>query len=247
MNPPPTLADRQRAYAVHLFTASGIACAFFAIVEIASPDCDPKIVFILLALQVLIDAIDGPFARAFEVKRMCPQIDGRTIDDLVDYNTYTLVPLLLVHRMDWLPGPDAAWLVPAAIASLFGFANRGAKDEANGFFLGFPSYWNIVVLYVGAWFAMGWSPWIGAIVVTSCTLLTVLPVRFIYPNLAPHPWRWPTLIGAIIWTALLAWIVAWYDRPVPLWLMAVSLIYPIAYVALSLYLDRRLRRVSVNS
>ena len=236
-----SFALRVGAYCVHVLTASGIACAFFALVEIASLKPDPRVVFFWLAVQVFIDAIDGPFARRFKVKLTCPQIDGRTIDDLVDYNTYTLVPLLLVWRMQWLPSPGAAWIVPAMMASLFGFANRGAKDEQHGFFLGFPSYWNIVALYIGAWHAMGLAPWISASAVALCTILTLLPVRFVYPNLAPSPWRLPTLIGAIVWTALIAWIVVWYDH-VPNWLMALSLIYPAAYIALSVWLDLKLRR-----
>ena len=34
---------------------------------------------------------------------LAPDIDGRTIDDIVDYLTFTFIPMLLVWRMGWVP------------------------------------------------------------------------------------------------------------------------------------------------
>jgi phosphatidylcholine synthase len=236
----PTAGAKAAAYAVHLFTASGVVMAFLATAEVCAPLPDPRVVFGFLALQVLIDALDGPLARWFHVKVVLPQISGRTIDDLVDYLTYTFVPLLLVWRMGWVPEPAAAWVAPAMVASLFGFANAGAKDEADGFFLGFPSYWNIVAVYVGLWHAAV-GPWPGAILIAALTVLTVLPVRFIYPNLAPRPWRVPVLVGAAAWAGVMVWMVVRYPH-VPSWVTAASLIYPAFYAGLSVWLDVRGRR-----
>ena len=227
------------AYAVHVFTASGVVCAMLAADEVAAPAPRPKLVFVYLAIQVLIDALDGPMARAVHIKVRAPRIDGRTIDDIVDYLTYTFIPLLLVWRMGWVPAPGGWWVAPAMVASLFGFANTAAKDEQGGFFLGFPSYWNIIAFYAGIWHAMA-GPWPGAVVIILLSLLTVLPVRFIYPNLAPRPWKMPTMIGALVWLLLLAWM--WKDYPTPpAWLMWVSLIYPAFYIALSVWLDVKSR------
>jgi len=235
----PTFGAVARAHAVHLFTASGVAFAFLAAAECCRAEPRPRLVFLWLTIQVLIDAADGPLARAWHVKAYAPRIDGRTIDDIVDYLTYTFVPLLLVWRMGWVPQPAAAWVVPAMVASLFGFANTGAKDERGGFFLGFPSYWNIVVFYVGLWHdAVG--PWPGALLIAALTVLTVLPVRFVYPNLAPRPWKVPTLIGASVWAVMMGVMLATYPR-VSGWLVGVSLIYPVLYVALSVGLDLRAR------
>ncbi|RYG69964.1 phosphatidylcholine synthase [bacterium] len=225
--------NRAAGYAVHAFTASGVVFVFLAVAEICSPAPDPRLVFLWLGIQVLIDALDGPMARAVKIKEAVPEIDGRTIDDLVDYLSYTFVPLLLIWRLDLLPGPDALWVVPAMVASLFGFANTGAKDESAGFFLGFPSYWNIVAAYVVAWHG-GWP---SALLIAALTVLTVMPVRFLYPNLAPRPWKTPVMVGAAIWTLALIAIIATLPTP-PTWLVWASLIYPILYAALSLWLDR---------
>jgi phosphatidylcholine synthase len=66
--------------------------------------------------------------------------------------------------------------------------------------------------------------------------LTVSPVRFIYPNLAPRPWKKPVMVGAAAWAAVLLGMLLVY-RTVPGWVVWVSLIYPLFYAALSILLD----------
>lgn len=227
---------RARAHAVHAYTASGVALAFLATAEACAAEPDPRRVFLLLAGAVLVDATDGPFARRWEVKRWAPRIDGRTIDDIVDYLTFTFVPLLLVWRMGWVPEPGAAWVVPALIASLFGFANTAAKDEGGGFFLGFPSYWNVAAFYAGLW-AGPRGDWANGVLLVALALLTVMPVRFLYPNLTPRPWKTPVLAGAFAWLALMLFMLLDYPRA-PAWMVWLSLAYPAFYTVLSLSLDR---------
>ena len=208
-----TLAPRARAAAVHLYTASGALLAFAATAEIGSARPDPRRVFLLLTVAVLVDATDGTLARRWEVKRWLPAIDGRTIDDIVDYLTYSFVPLLLVWRMGWLPDPGILWVAPALLASLFGFANRGAKDEGGGFFLGFPSYWNVVAFYAGFIHRL-YGPGANAAVVLVLAVATLLPVRFLYPNLAPRAWRIPVVGGALLWLgAMLAMLPDYPHAP----------------------------------
>jgi len=223
-----------RAYFVHLFTAAGIIFAFLAAAETCSARPDPRWVFFWLAIAVLIDAVDGPLARRWEIKNWALRISGRTIDDIVDYLTFTFLPLLLVWRMHWLTPPGGLWVVLAMGTSLFGFANTNAKQEQAGFFLGFPSYWNIYAFYAGILSAHG-----GALVSTSVLLLlsilTVVPVRFAYPNQARKPWRSAVLGGGFIWAALLLSVLPAYPYicAAAVW---ISLIYPAFYVILSIYL-----------
>jgi phosphatidylcholine synthase len=108
---PTFFTSRARAYAVHVLTASGVAAAFLAVAELFDDAPDERVVFVWLAVAVVIDAVDGPIARVWEVKRFAPDIDGRTIDDIVDYLTFTFIPLLLVWRMGWVPFAPA-FLVP---------------------------------------------------------------------------------------------------------------------------------------
>jgi phosphatidylcholine synthase len=230
---------RIRAVAVHLYTASGAVVAFLATMEICSAAPDPRIVFALLAAAVLIDATDGTLARRWEVKRWLPAIDGRTIDDIVDYLTYDFVPLLLIWRMGWVPEPAVMWVAPALVASLFGFANIGIKDETAGFFLGFPSYWNVVAFYAGFVHRL-YGPEVNAAAIVLLAVATLLPIRFLYPTFTPRPWRAPVILGALLWLGAMLSMLPNYPLA-PAWAAWLSLLYPAFYVWLSLRLSRSSR------
>ena len=97
--------------------------------------------------HTIIDATDGTFARMVKVKEVLPHFDGRRLDDLIDFQTYTSLPLLLAWRAQLVPDGQEAWLLAPLIASAYGFCQVNAKTD-DGYFLGFPSYWNIVVFYL---------------------------------------------------------------------------------------------------
>src|SRR6056297_308483 len=225
---------RSQAYAVHLFTASGIFPAALAMHEVMQADCDPRLVFVWLLLSTLIDAADGPLARRYHVKTHAAAIDGRTIDDLLDYLTFAFIPLMLIWRMGWMPA-GTQWTVSLAMgASLFGFAHREAKDEAGGFFRGFPSYWNVFAFYAGL-ISVQASPWISGLLLWGLSILTVSPIRLIYPNLAPGRWKVWLLSGAVLWVILMVAMLPSYPFSAP-WLFWISLAYPAFYTLASFYL-----------
>ncbi len=232
-----------RAYLVHGYTASGVLVAFLAAAETCSAAPDPRWVFFWLLVAVVIDATDGPLARRWNVKKHAPHVGGHVIDDIVDYLTFTFIPLLLIWRMAWVPVPVLAWVGPALVASLFGFAHAEAKQVVGGFFLGFPSYWNVVAFYVGLLAAPSYAPygrWVSAVILLALALLTVLPVRFVYPNRVPQPWRALVIGGGVLWAGMLLWMLPDYPQVAP-WMMGLSLVYPAFYFGLSAYLDRAAR------
>ena len=238
----PTLFQRVRGYAVHVYTACGVGFAFLAAAEICAPAPDPRHCFVLLFAAVIVDGTDGFLARHWHVKTWAAAIDGRTIDDIVDYLTFTFLPLLLMWRMEWLPQPAALYAIPALIASLFGFANRRAKDEAGGFFLGFPSYWNVVAFYAGLFGGKDAAPVTGLITL-ALAVLTLLPVRFLYPNLTPAPWRLPIMLGIVLWAIALLALLANYPHG-SRWLALLSLSYPAFYAIVSVALSREKTRAA---
>jgi phosphatidylcholine synthase len=220
------------AWAVHLYTASGLIFALLAAIEtFQGPAPDPRFIFLWLAMAVVIDATDGTLARRIDVKRVLPTIDGRKIDDIVDFLTFTFVPLFVMTRMGWVPEPRLLFIIPPLLASVLGFANTGAKDETGGFFRGFPSYWNFVAFYAGI-AAPRFGVWPNGIVLLLLAALTVMPVGFIYPNLAPRRWRSALLIGGAMWAAILLAMLPGYPEP-PGWLTIASVIYPVFYVVVS--------------
>ena len=230
-----------KAYAVHLYTASGLFFILLAIAELFPSPVDVPRTFLWLLIAVGIDATDGPLARRYHVAKYAGAIDGRKIDDIVDYLSFTLVPLLLVWRAGWLPfSADASLLLiaPILIFSVLGFANSDAKLDDEGFFLGFPSYWNIFALYAGI-ISFYWGSGPVLAVMYFLGVLTVAPVKFIYPNKAPLAWRSSLLWGAVLWAAILLAMLFWGYPAVPLWLLLISLVYPAYYTVLSFTLSRR--------
>lgn len=216
---------------IHVYTASGVIVAMMTL--FAGLQGNYPLAFALMALAVVIDATDGPLARRFDVKSVVPQIDGRKLDDIADYLNYTFVPLVLLAHAKWLPEPGWVWSGIALVASLFTFAHCGAKEDDAGFFRGFPSYWNIVFFYVAVVIRHMGSVAVLAVIM-GLSLLSVLPVRFVYPNRAPR-WKAAFVYGGCLWLlALLA--LAWQYPECDNRLVGLSLVYPAFYVLASWYL-----------
>lgn len=236
----PITSSRQRlcAYAVHVYTATGLLCGVMTAADIV--ESDYRGAFLCMIVAVLIDATDGTLARRFRVKQVVPHIDGRKLDDIVDYLNYTFLPILMIGSAGWLPHPVWIWASIPLIASAFAFAHTGAKEEVNGFFRGFPSYWNVFAFYTAIWLA-AWGQGIVLALTLLLSVLSLAPVRFVYPNRAPR-WRAWFIGGGIAWLAIIAAILWYYPKtPIPPILLGLSAIYPAFYIAASFYLDRQLR------
>jgi phosphatidylcholine synthase len=172
------MTARLGAAAVHVLTASGAVLALLA--QRAAHLHDWQMMFVWLGLALLVDAIDGPLARLLDVKSLLPRFSGERLDLIVDYLTYIVVPAYALIEATILP--EAARIPAAAailLSSLFHVADIGSKTE-EGYFVGFPAIWNIVLLYL---FVLGLSPWTSLAVVAAFVGLTFVPL------LAVHPFR----------------------------------------------------------
>ncbi len=183
-------------------------------------------------LAVVIDATDGTMARAARVQELIPWFDGARLEDIIDYINYVIVPSLFFVRADLLPRQDALWLaVLPLIASAYGFCHKEAKTPDH-FFLGFPSYWNILVFYL---YVIQSPPWINGFAIIVLSLLIFLPVRFLYPSRSPC-FRALTNSLAALWGVALLLIIYLLPQASPN-LIFVSLIFPAYYTVLSLWLE----------
>ncbi len=222
-------AQRSRwiAWAVHLLTASGAAIGLFALIATATGRMAIAVELMLAAL--VIDAVDGTLARAVRVTEYAPEIDGRRLDDIVDYLNYVIVPVFFVWAGGFVAHP--AWLAAPVLASAFGFARVDAKTEDN-FFLGFPSYWNILAIYLWL-FDVG--PVASTVWLAGLSLAVYVPLKYLYPSkVEPRSLRRALGLGGVAWCTTLAACAAQADWARSLWLREASLAYPIWYVALSL-------------
>jgi phosphatidylcholine synthase len=226
------------AWFVHLYTASGAVVGFFTVLCLEQANF--KDAFLLMALAVFIDASDGALARAARVKELIPWFDGDMLDAIVDYFNYVIVPCLFLLRADLLPPADARWLAALPLfASAYGFCQKDAKT-ADYFFLGFPSYWNIVVFYL---YVLKTPLWINAFLIIALSILVFVPIKYIYPSRSPRFRASVNLLGGL-WGIAVLWTIFKLPEP-PRILLFASLLFPAYYTALSLWLE--LRRIATSS
>lgn len=225
---------RALAWGVHLYTASGALCGLAAMASIAGQR--PYEALLWMFAAVAIDSTDGFLARLVRVGDVLPDIDGRRLDDMVDYFTWVVCPVGFMVGFGVIPNLPWLWGLPL-LASALGMSNLAAKTDDN-FFLGFPSLWNVVALYLWTW---NGPPDINAGVVAVLALLVMVPTRYVYPSKTPH-YRALTIVLMIVWMVQL--LLAFVDPArygTNAW-MAATLVFPVYYLALSFYLDRKLPR-----
>jgi phosphatidylcholine synthase len=222
----------------HLYTATGIVLALLATGMTFAHNF--RAAFIYLVAATVVDATDGWLARAVRVKERLPEFDGALMDNIIDYVTYAFIPALIVWQADLVP---SAFPICAAmtVSSLYGFCRTDAKVEspstalgASGdyYFTGFPSYWNIVVVYL---YAAGLSQTVNAVVLVALAVMVFVPIRYIYPS-RTRALRVPTLALGAMWSVLFAWMIWRLPATDGPWTM-LSLFYPVYYLALSLWLQ----------
>lgn len=222
------------AWAAHLYTALGlVAAALAAFFIMEGGEAGFRAAFALLLAAGAIDATDGWLARRARVNEHAPTVDGRRLDDIIDFQTYTVVPLLLIWRAELLPPGWAPLLLLPLLASAYGFAQTRAKTE-DGFFLGFPSYWNILAFYL--YFLAPPAPANAALIV-SLAVLTFVPSRYLYPSRGGPLWRLTTALGAL-WAVLVVLVIAGaFPDPRPA--VLASFVFPAYYMAASWFFTVR--------
>lgn len=224
------------AWSVHLFTALGGAAGLLAALDVVRGDWEGC--FAWLGLAVVIDAVDGTFARLARVKDVLPNFDGALLDNLVDFITYVFVPAFFLHLANRLPEglPGLAASSAIIVSSGYQFAQADAKT-ADHFFKGFPSYWNIVAFYL---LVLQTGPWANFAVVTVCVVLVFVPFRYAYPSRMTR-YQGMTLALTALWAAAI--VTMWVLYPdVPSWLAWGSLLYVAYYAAVSAALGGMKRR-----
>jgi phosphatidylcholine synthase len=195
--------ERTAAWTAHLYTAVGLVLAAGMCVCIVRGGADEfRWAFGLMVVACLVDATDGSLARRLHVKEVLPNFDGSKLDDLIDFLTFTSLPLALVWRAELLPDAAQWVLVFALVASAYGFCQIPAKT-IDGYFVGFPSYWNIVAFYL---YVLEFPGWIAAVLIFVLSLLTFVPSYYMYPSRGGTLSRVTSFLGGV-WVVLLFWIL----------------------------------------
>jgi len=217
-----------KAWGVHAYTMLGGVLGMLALIAIS--DNQIQIAWILLIIAFIIDMTDGTLARRYQVSTVLPQFDGAKIDDLIDFLTYVWAPILIIHASGLISNP--LWLALPILGSLYAYGRPGMKEiDGEAYFIGFPSYWNVVALY------LYWLQPVEGVVVGLLIfffILSFIPSRYLYPSKNP---KFPqiTLGVGLIW--LITVIVFIFQPPTNTMLIFISLIYPIYYMLASFYVE----------
>jgi phosphatidylcholine synthase len=231
--------ERRRilGWLVHSYTALGLlAAALIAVAIVHGGPAAFRFCFLLMALATAVDSTDGILARRVRIKEAVPSFDGRRLDDLVDFLNYTCLPLLLIWRAEILPRGHEAWLLLPLLASAYGFCQVQAKTD-DGYFLGFPSLWNVVAFYL---YVLPMRGWPALVVVVVLAVLTFVPSRHLYPSSQPGLINRLTTILGIVWAPMIGviiWLLPTRAGATPSRttqaLAVVSLFYPVFYLGAS--------------
>ncbi len=193
------------AWLAHAYTGLGLLLAAVMAVCIVQGGSESfRWAFACMLAACLVDATDGSLARRLHAKEVLPNFDGSKLDDIIDFLTFTSLPLLLVWRAELLPPALDAVLLVALVASAYGFCQVQAKTP-DGYFVGFPSYWNIVAFYL---YVLQFPGWLAAALVLVLAALTFVPSYYLYPSRGAVLSRfsnflggvWVMLLVAILWT-----------------------------------------------
>jgi phosphatidylcholine synthase len=208
MSQPPD-ANPRIAWAIHIFTAIGIIAGFLALTS--ALDGSPRMSLTWMTVAMVIDGLDGPFARRYEISAVLPHIDGHVGDLIIDYVTTVIAPAFFIHEFDLLPKDfNLIGISMMLLTSLYLFSNTHIQTEDN-YFNGFPAMWNLVVNVL---FVLQASQTTNMVIVIVMSVFTVVPVKFIHP-IRVRDFRNITIPILVIWLAALlylTWIIDDHTR-----------------------------------
>ncbi len=225
---------RLRAVGVHLYTAMGAVLALLILVAAFQGEAVRALWLMLAALAI--DSTDGLLARKLRVSEALPFFDGAMLDNIVDYMTYVFAPMILLWSEGYLPEGSAGIIFAALplVASSYQFCRVDSKTDDH-FFLGFPSYFNVVAFYV---IVFNLDPSSTAWLLAICSVLVFIPIRYVYPT-RTVAFRGLSLFLTTLWLISYAVILFQMPHPHPL-ILGFSILYLVYYFSLSLYLSGKL-------
>lgn len=211
-----------KAWLVHFFTASGILTVFMALIETAEKDFRSAMLWLIAAL--LIDGVDGTLARRYNVQEILPDVSGKSIDFVIDFCGYAVVPAFMIYQAPLMQG----WMgliIPLLIVftSAIYYGKTGMITD-DFYFKGFPVMWNMVAFYLI--FIFDFPPFLNAVLISLLAIMQFLPVKFAYPSMTSR-WKPATLIFTTVLMVSMTGLLIFYpDYPDFLyWGPILSLIY----------------------
>lgn len=202
------MSPKARALSVHLLTASGAVFAMLAM--LAAVEANWAMMFLWLLVALIVDGVDGPLARRYNVTLHAARYDGVLLDLIIDYLTYAFIPAYALYASGLVPG-WLGWgiLIIIPFTSAMYFADTRMKTDDKSF-LGFPGCFNMLALVA---FVLSPAPWIIFAATLALAFAMFLPLKFVHPTRTKR-WRPLTLPIASLWIGIGIW-ATWvrFDLP----------------------------------
>ena len=168
--------NRAFAWAAHTFTASGLIFGFLGLIAILNGE--QALAFLFMGFALIIDGVDGTLARYVNVEEALPEVDGSTLDNIIDMFNYSILPVLMIYWFAMVPY-NLVYLtcISILLASCYTFSDKNMKTT-DYYFKGFSALWNLLVFFLfildlGLWFNFG--------AICLCLILTFIPIKIIHP------------------------------------------------------------------
>lgn len=168
---------------------------------LAAVQADWALMFLWLVVAFVVDGIDGPLARRYDVKKNWPAYDGVLMDLIIDYLTYVFIPAFALFQSGLLSG-WTGWfaIIVIVFTSVVYFADTRMKTRDNSF-AGFPGCWNMVILVL---FAVKPHWTIILLIVTALSAAMFTNIKFIHP-VRTKRWQAISLPVALAWVLFAGW------------------------------------------
>lgn len=201
------MLKRLKAWTVHLFTASGIIAVFMALISTAESDFRSAMLW-LIAAQ-LIDGVDGTLARRYKVQKVLPKVSGKSIDFVIDFCGYAVVPAFMIYEaplmQEWV-SLSMALLIVFTSAIYYGKTGMITDDF---YFKGFPVMWNMAAFYLI--FIFNFPSILNAILIFLLAVMQFLPIKFAYPSLTAR-WKPATLFFTTVLLVSMTALLLFYPN-----------------------------------
>lgn len=208
-----------RAWALHSFTGFGVVVGLFALTATFSGHPAAAVGWMLVA--VIMDGLDGPLARSWGVAEACPEIDGCTLDTVVDYFNCVVVPVAFVWHFAMLPASiDLPVLAVVMFASSLWYS-RTDQMTVDHWFNGFPAEWQLVVPTL---FIVGASSAAVAGVLIALSVTQLTRIKFVHPVRVAER-RVVNLALTLLWVLAIAVLIEMVPN-LPPWGPVVLLVGP---------------------
>ncbi len=230
-----SFVQKALAFSVHIFTSTGVIAAILAIIAISDyqrmGEYKLREAMIWLFIAFIIDGIDGSFARKFKTSEIFPGWDGKSIDYVIDFATYAIIPAFFIYESGILPEEYRFLGICCILLVSALYYGKNGMVSNDWYFVGFPVMWNMVAFMM--YFVTDFSPMANLVWVILFCVLHFVPIKYPYPS-RRNSLMIPNIIISVLFFIVNIAILYLHPQKIQ-WLNWVSVAVTIGFGLISLY------------